>query len=161
MMNTVTHSTHSDYAETNLYGEETHNLVIGYCLWIFGFFGAHRFYYGKPITGTIWFLTLGLVGVGWLIDLFLIPSMDRAAGRRYVAGPFDYNLAWLLLTFLGAFGAHRFYLGKWAGGLVYLACWALAGTVVLAIPAAIVVALFYLYDFWTLNEQVDNLNAHA
>ena len=30
-------------------------LGIGYLLWIFGFMGAHRFYYGRPVSGTIWF----------------------------------------------------------------------------------------------------------
>ena len=89
---------------------DTHRKTVGYVLWIFGFTGAHRFYYGKPVTGTIWFLTLGLLGIGWLIDLFLIPSMDRAADRRYAVGAKDYSIAWLLQTFLGLFGLHRFYL---------------------------------------------------
>lgn len=31
----------------------THSVLIGYILWIFGFMGSHRFYYGRPITGTI------------------------------------------------------------------------------------------------------------
>ena len=39
--------------------QDNHSKVIGYLLWIFGFLGAHRFYYGKPVTGTIWFFTLG------------------------------------------------------------------------------------------------------
>lgn len=43
---------------------DTHSVLMGYLLWIFGFMGAHRFYYGKPVTGTIWFLTLGLLFVG-------------------------------------------------------------------------------------------------
>src|ERR1044071_1590315 len=59
----------------------THSKIIGYLLWIFGFTGSHRFYYGKPITGTIWFFTAGLLLIGWLIDLFLIPWMDRKADR--------------------------------------------------------------------------------
>src|SRR5210317_410274 len=105
----------------------THNIIIGYLLWIFGFLGAHRFYYGKPVTGTIWFFTLGLLGVGWLIDLFLIPSMDRQADLRFQAGPISYSLAWLLLTFLGVFGIHRFYLGKWLTGLLYLLTFGLFG----------------------------------
>ena len=29
----------------------THSKFVGYLLWIFGFTGAHRFYYGKPVTG--------------------------------------------------------------------------------------------------------------
>ncbi|NUN05159.1 MAG: TM2 domain-containing protein [Bdellovibrio sp.] len=123
----------------------SHSIVIGYVLWVFGFMGAHRFYYGKPITGTIWFCTLGLLGVGWLIDLFLIPAMDRSADRRYKAGRVDFNIAWLLLTFLGYFGVHRFYMGKWLTGLL----WLCTGGLFL---------LGYLYDFWTLNEQVSEVN---
>ena len=99
---------------------DTHMKAVGYLVWLFGFTGAHRFYYGKQITGTIWFFTLGLLGIGWLIDLFLIPSMDRQADRRYRSGPIDYTIAWILLTFLGVFGIHRFYLGKWITGIVYL-----------------------------------------
>lgn len=123
----------------------SHSIVIGYVLWIFGFMGAHRFYYGKPITGTIWFCTLGLLGVGWLIDLFLIPGMDKAADRRYKTGRVNFNIAWLLLTFLGYFGIHRFYMGKWLSGLL----WLCTGGLFL---------LGYLYDFWTLNEQVSEVN---
>ncbi len=65
---------------------DSHLKSIGYILWLFGFTGSHRFYYGKPITGTIWFFTLGLLGIGWLIDLFLIPSMDRQADVRFQTG---------------------------------------------------------------------------
>jgi TM2 domain-containing membrane protein YozV len=125
--------------------QDTHSKVIGYCLWIFGFMGAHRFYYGKPITGTIWFCTLGLLFVGWIIDLFLIPGMDRKADRRYVSGPASYNVSWILLTFLGVFGVHRFYLGKWITGLI----WLFTGGLFL---------LGVLYDYWTLNGQVDDRN---
>jgi TM2 domain-containing membrane protein YozV len=125
---------------------DTHSIVVGYLLWIFGFTGAHRFYYGNKISGTIWFFTLGLCGIGWLIDLFLIPMLDRQADRRYVAGPIDYSVAWLLLTFLGVFGIHRFYLGKWGTGLIYL----LTGGLFL---------IGLLYDLWTLNEQVSVINS--
>jgi TM2 domain-containing membrane protein YozV len=44
--------------------ETSHNIPMGYILWNFGFTGAHRFYYGRPVTGTIWFFTLGLLGIG-------------------------------------------------------------------------------------------------
>ena len=30
--------------------ESTHSKTIGYILWIFGFTGAHRFYFGKPVS---------------------------------------------------------------------------------------------------------------
>lgn len=127
---------------------DTHSKTIGYLLWIFGFMGAHRFYYGRQLTGTLWFFTLGLLFVGWIIDLFLIPGMDRDADRRYVAGPKSYNVCWVLLTFLGIFGIHRFYLGKWLTGLL----WLLTGGLLL---------LGVLYDYWTLNGQVDEVNGGA
>jgi len=123
----------------------THSVIIGYILWIFGFTGSHRFYYGKPLSGTIYFLTLGLFGIGWLIDLFLIPGMDRQADMKYAPGPFDYTLSWILLTFLGLLGVHRMYLGKWISGIIYLLTGGLFG-------------LGFLYDFWTLNEQVSYRN---
>ena len=124
---------------------DTHSKTIGYLLWIFGFTGSHRFYYGKPITGTIWFFTLGLLGIGWLIDLFLIPGMDRQADFRFQNGPINYSVAWILLTFLGLFGVHRMYMRKWLTGILYLLTAGLVG-------------LGYLYDYWTLNGQVDQLN---
>jgi len=34
---------------------DTHLKSVGYILWIFGFTGSHRFYYGKPVSGIIWF----------------------------------------------------------------------------------------------------------
>ena len=82
-------------------GNDTHRKTIGYILWIFGFTGSHRFYYGYPVIGTIYFFTLGLFFIGWIIDLFLIPRMDRRADLRFRQGHIDYNIAWVLLTFLG------------------------------------------------------------
>jgi len=127
------------------FGAKTHSKTIGYLLWIFGFTGAHRFYFGKPISGAIWFFTLGLFGIGWLIDLFLIPSMDRQADARFTTGRYDYTISWILLTFLGVFGLHRFYLGKIGTGLI----WLFTGGLFL---------VGWLYDFCTLNQQVDERN---
>lgn len=124
---------------------DSHVKSIGYILWLFGFTGAHRFYYGRPISGTIYFFTLGLLGIGWLIDLFLIPGMNRDADVRFRSGELDYNLAWILLTFLGLFGFHRMYMGKWITGFLYLLTGGLAG-------------MGYLYDYWTLNDQIAELN---
>ena len=125
--------------------QETHSVLIGYLLWIFGFIGAHRFYYGRQITGVIWFFTLGLFFIGWIIDLFLIPSLCRKADRRYDAGEIDYDLCWILLTFLGVFGIHRFYMGKVFTGILYLCTLGLFGVGI-------------LYDFLTLNEQISDIN---
>lgn len=121
-------------------------MLMGYLLWIFGFMGAHRFYYGKQVSGTIWFFTLGLFFVGWIVDLFLIPSMDKQADWRFTEGPINYSLAWIFLTFLGIFGVHRFYMGKIFTGLLYL----FTGGLFL---------LGWLYDLYTLNEQITQENA--
>ena len=125
---------------------DSHSKTVGYLLWIFGFTGSHRFYYGKPVTGTIWFFTLGLLGIGWLIDLFLIPSMDREADLRFRAGKVNYSVAWVLLTFLGWLGVHRFYMGKWVTGIIYLCS---GGIFFIGV----------LYDFWTLNDQITVVNS--
>jgi TM2 domain-containing membrane protein YozV len=126
----------------------THSQGVGYLLWLFGFTGSHRFYFGRPISGTIWFLTLGLFLVGWIVDLFLIPHLDREADLRFHPGPVDYTAAWLLLTFLGPLGLHRMYMGKWVTGVV----WLLTGGLFL---------VGYLYDYWTLNDQITVINARA
>lgn len=125
---------------------DTHLKSIGYILWIFGFTGSHRFYYGRPVSGTIWFFTLGLLFIGWIIDLFLIPSMDAKADLRFRSGDLDYTVAWILLTFLGFFGIHRFYMRKWITGILYLLTGGIFG-------------LGYLYDLWTLNSQVSTINS--
>jgi len=135
---------------TAVYPRNTHSIAVGYICWVFGFLGMHRFYYGKPITGTIWFFTGGLFLIGWIIDAFLIPSMDTKADRRYVPGRIDYNIAWLLLAIppLGWIGLHRFYMGKIATGLIWLFTGGLLG-------------LGWLYDLWTLNEQISDVNARS
>lgn len=124
---------------------DTHSLTVGYILWLVGFLGAHRFYYGKKWTGLIWLLTGGLLGVGWLIDLVLMPAHEREADRRYTAGRYDYTVAWVLLTFTGPFGLHRFYLGRWKSGLLWLFTGGLFG-------------IGWVLDFLSMNEMVQESN---
>jgi TM2 domain-containing membrane protein YozV len=123
----------------------THSVAVGYILWIFGFFGAHRFYFGKTKTGILYFFTFGLLGIGWAIDIFLIPGMDTEADKKYAEGDINYTICWVLLTFLGFFGIHRFYMGKVVSGIIYLLTGGLLG-------------LGYLYDYCTLNEQISAQN---
>lgn len=124
----------------------THSTTIGYIMWLFGFTGAHRFYFGKRWTGLLWWCSFGLFGIGWMIDLFFIPGLRRAAGARYRRGNHEYTVAWVLLAFLGWFGAHRFYLGKWITGTLYLCTLGLA-------------TFGVLWDTWRLNEMIDAKNA--
>ncbi len=124
---------------------DTHSLLVGYILWIFGFLGAHRFYYGRPVSGTIYFFTFGLFLIGWLVDLILMPMLEERADRVYEPGDTNYTVGWVLLTFLGIFGVHRFYIGKWFTGLLYLCT---CGLFLVGI----------IYDYWTLNEQISQRN---
>ena len=72
--------------------------------------------------------------------------MDREADLRFRDGDISYNVSWLLLTFLGVFGVHRMYMGKWITGVIYL----LTGGLFL---------IGILYDFWTLNDQISIRNS--
>jgi len=126
---------------------DTHSLLVGYLLWIFGFLGAHRFYFGRPVSGTVYLFTLGLFGIGWLVDLFLMPSLERQADSSYLVGGINYTVIWVLLVFLGPLGLHRFYLGKpWTGLLFLLTC----GIFLIGV----------IYDWWTINEQISKQNMH-
>jgi TM2 domain-containing membrane protein YozV len=51
-----------------------------------------------------------------------------------------------LQTFIGPLGIHRFYMGKIWTGLLWLFTGGLVG-------------IGWLYDFWTLNGQIDERNA--
>ena len=124
---------------------DTHSLLVGYLLWIFGFLGAHRFYFGRPVSGTVYLFTFGLLGIGWLVDLFLMPSLERQADSSYAVGAINYTVTWVLLVFLGPLWLHRFYLGKpWTGLLFLLTC----GIFLIGV----------IYDWWTVNEQISKEN---
>jgi len=61
--------------------------AITYILWFFlGLFGIHHFYMGKIGRGILWLLTGGLFFIGWLVDLFTIPSQVRTVNARRAVG---------------------------------------------------------------------------
>jgi len=46
-------------------------------MWItipLGWLGVHRFFVGKIGTGLLWFFTLGISGLGWIIDIATVAS---------------------------------------------------------------------------------------
>lgn len=58
--------------------------ALAYILWFFfGTLGVHRFYCGRIGTGILWACTGGLLGIGWIVDLFLVPSLVREANCRF------------------------------------------------------------------------------
>lgn len=96
--------THALYIEQRV-ANEAPSALVAYLLWFFlGMFGAHRFYLGRWGSGLmmlvlfgigsaltfvlVGYLPLALVGLWWLIDALLIPSMiaaDRAVLRWRIA----------------------------------------------------------------------------
>jgi TM2 domain-containing membrane protein YozV/predicted Ser/Thr protein kinase len=62
-------------------------LGTAYLLWIIpwlGIFGAHRYYTGRIGTGLLYSVTGGFFLVGWLLDLFLMPTLVSNARRPRV-----------------------------------------------------------------------------
>lgn len=50
------------------------------CIFL-GTLGVHRFYEGKIGTGILWLCTLGLFGIGWVVDIVLIVT-NRAKDKN-------------------------------------------------------------------------------
>lgn len=63
---------------------ERRSLGLSYLLWCLGLVGVcglQRFYNRKPLSGLLWLFTLGLCGLGQLIDLLLMPNLVRQANH--------------------------------------------------------------------------------
>lgn len=65
--------------------KERHNKALTaflLCLFL-GFLGAHRFYFKQWKVGVIYFLTVGLFGIGWIVDCFRLGiALARETRRR-------------------------------------------------------------------------------
>lgn len=125
---------------------KTHNKIMAYTFLIFGFLGLHRFYLGRPKTGFLYACTLGLFGIGWIIDFFLINKLVSSINDQNLEqGDVNYSIGWILLAFTGIFGLHKLYLSKYMISVVYFFTGGLFG-------------FGLLYDFFTYNQQINLLN---
>lgn len=70
VVNTNT-NTNLNYNSGRVYIHKKKWTAFWLCL-LLGWLGVHRFYVGKTATGLIWLFTVGLCGIGWLIDLVMI-----------------------------------------------------------------------------------------
>jgi TM2 domain-containing membrane protein YozV len=66
-----------------------------------GVLGAHKFYLNKTGVGMLYFCTLGLAGIGWILDLFTLGSqvdacnalVKRNRGAKKVVNTSGYSSA--------------------------------------------------------------------
>lgn len=62
-------------------------LTLIFCVG-FGWLGLHRFYLGKIVTGIIYFLTMGLFGIGVLFDFIMLVLGKAKDGKGLLIEPF-------------------------------------------------------------------------
>jgi len=56
---------------------------IAYILLIFfSLLGVHKFYLGRIVWGIVYFFTLGLFGIGVIVDIFTLNSQTIRANQR-------------------------------------------------------------------------------
>lgn len=79
-----------------------------------GVCGLHRFYLNSPLLGLIYLLSLGLLGMGQLLDVFFIPSLVESCNRGrlfyYASSSSNTNTATTDTT-----GPHYYSLGNHGG----------------------------------------------
>ena len=62
---------------------------IAYAMMLFslvGVCGVQHFYMGKVGRGVLWLLTLGLLGIGLLVDLVTLPQQVKNINARRAVG---------------------------------------------------------------------------
>lgn len=71
----------------NSLGYPPKSLLLAYVLWLLlGVLGIHQFYLGKVGRGLLYLFTLGIFGIGVIIDLFTLPAQTRAVNAQRAVG---------------------------------------------------------------------------
>ncbi|XP_070569576.1 uncharacterized protein [Ptychodera flava] len=87
-----------------------------------GFLGLHHFYLDRIGFGLLYIFTLGLLGVGWIIDILRMPCLVRDVNRRIQKPDPSKSLcdAYVLWFPFGIIGFHHYYLNRPCWGTLYL-----------------------------------------
>lgn len=59
--------------DSAVYSDKEKLITLLLCIFV-GSLGVHRFYVGKIGTGVLWLLTIGLFGIGTLVDIITIAT---------------------------------------------------------------------------------------
>jgi hypothetical protein len=65
------------------------SITVAYLLMLFsliGISGIQHFYQGKIGRGILWILTMGIFGIGLIVDLFTLPSQVKTINARRAVG---------------------------------------------------------------------------
>lgn len=57
-----------NYNGSARYGAKNKWVALLLCIFL-GYIGAHKFYEGKILLGLVYLCTVGLFGIGWLLDI--------------------------------------------------------------------------------------------
>lgn len=104
----------------------------------------YNYFYGLIIS-------IGIVMVWWIIDLYIIEIRYKKQLKNLtdITKNKSNFIAYVLWIFIGAFGAHRFYVGKFNTGLIFLFCTLTSWTIITGIIVFVwyIIDVFYLYEY--------------
>ncbi|RDD45936.1 TM2 domain-containing protein [Trichoplax sp. H2] len=98
-----------------------------YILCVFGFLGLHHFYLGNIGFGFAYLFTMGMGGIGWLVDFLRMPILVARANDPNPSPKKHLDDAYILTFPLGMLGLQHFYLGRPGWGVTYMFTLGLAG----------------------------------
>lgn len=100
---------------------EQKRLLVAYKYGILGgFLGIHHFYLRRPYWGLLYLCTFGLVGLGWITDLFRMPELVKGcnSGAPASVSLFEAYLLWAT-PLIGMLGLHHLYLRRYCWATLY------------------------------------------
>lgn len=110
--------------------ENKKKLDDAYILWFpFGLLGFHHFYLRNTGLGIAYMFTGGLCGIGWLLDMCLMPYHVKKANQENKIPEVKSACAAeaLAISPCGLLGCHHFYLNRPLYGLAYFFTFGLLG----------------------------------
>lgn len=117
---------------------EDYSLLMAYTFNLFpitGILGGHHFYLGRYFFGVAYFITFGLLGFGWFLDIFRLPVLVRRANEKIHNQKYNcptlqkvyLDDAYILWFPFGLHGFHHFYLRRYVWGFLYHCTFGLFG----------------------------------